>query len=139
MPPVMGAVAFIMASFLGVAYAEIMIAAFLPALLFYLALLFQVDNYAARRGLKGLPEEEIPSLKETLKEGWPYLFSLAMLVYMLLVMRIEAYAPYYASLVLLGVALFKRPIARRELQSRGMRRFRPLPAIDPTPFPLIRP
>ncbi|KAA1172311.1 TRAP transporter fused permease subunit [Marinobacter salinexigens] len=108
MPPVMGAVAFIMASFLGVAYAEIMIAAFLPALLFYLALLFQVDNYAARRGLEGLPESEIPSLKETLKEGWPYLLSLAMLIYMLLVMRIEAYAPYYASLVLLVVALFKR-------------------------------
>ncbi|MDC0661460.1 TRAP transporter permease [Marinobacter sp. SS21] len=108
MPPVMGAVAFIMASFLGVAYAEIMIAAFLPALLFYLALLFQVDNYAARRGLKGLPESEIPSLRETLKEGWPYLFSLLMLIYMLLVMRLEAYAPYYASLVLLGVALFKR-------------------------------
>jgi len=108
MPPVMGAVAFIMASFLGVAYAEIMIAAFLPALLFYLALLFQVDNYAARRGLKGLPDAEIPSLKETLKEGWPYLFALVMLVYMLLVMRLEAYAPYYASLVLLGVSLFKR-------------------------------
>ncbi|MDF0749639.1 TRAP transporter fused permease subunit [Marinobacter sp. 71-i] len=108
MPPVMGAVAFIMASFLGVAYAEIMIAAFLPALLFYLALLFQVDNYAARRGLKGLPESEIPSLKETLKEGWPYLLSLIMLIYMLLVMRLEAYAPYYASLVLFGVALFKR-------------------------------
>ncbi|MDO6459663.1 TRAP transporter fused permease subunit [Granulosicoccaceae sp. 1_MG-2023] len=108
MPPVMGAVAFIMASFLGVAYADIMVAAFLPALLFYLALLFQVDNYAARKGLKGLPESEIPSLKETLKGGWPYLLSLAMLIYMLLVMRIEAYAPYYASLVLLGVALFKR-------------------------------
>lgn len=108
MPPVMGAVAFIMASFLGVAYAEIMIAAFLPALLFYLALLFQVDNYAAKRGLKGLPEDEIPSLKETLKEGWPYLFALIMLIYMLLVMRLEAYAPYYASLVLLGVSLFKR-------------------------------
>lgn len=108
MPPVMGAVAFIMASFLGVAYAEIMIAAFLPALLFYLALLFQVDNYAAKRGLKGLPESEIPSLKETLKEGWPYLFALVMLIYMLLVMRLEAYAPYYASLVLLGVSVFKR-------------------------------
>lgn len=108
MPPVMGAVAFIMASFLGVAYAEIMIAAFLPALLFYLALLFQVDNYAAKRGLKGLPNDQIPSLKETLKEGWPYLFALGMLVYMLLVMRLEAYAPYYASLVLLGVSLFKR-------------------------------
>lgn len=108
MPPVMGAVAFIMASFLGVPYAEIMIAAFLPALLFYLALLFQVDNYAARRGLKGLPDSEIPSLKETLKEGWPYLLALIMLIYMLLVMRLEAYAPYYASVVLLVVALFKR-------------------------------
>ncbi len=108
MPPIMGAVAFIMASFLGVPYSEIMIAAFLPALLFYLALLFQVDNYAAKRGLKGLPESEIPSLKATLKDGWPYLFSLVMLIYMLLFMRLEAYAPYYATVVLLGISLFKR-------------------------------
>lgn len=108
MPPVMGAVAFIMASFLGVPYAEIMIAAFLPALLFYLALIFQVDIYAARRGLKGLPESEIPNLWATLKDGWPYLLSLFMLIYMLLVMRLEAYAPYYATIVLLGISLFKR-------------------------------
>ncbi len=108
MPPVMGAVAFIMASFLGVPYAEVMIAAFLPALLFYVVLLFQVDNYAARRGLKGLPDSEIPGLWETLKDGWPYLFSLAMLIYMLLFMRLEAHAPYYATLVLLGISLFKR-------------------------------
>lgn len=108
MPPVMGAVAFIMASFLGVPYAEVMIAAFLPALLFYLALLFQVDNYAARKGLKGMPEEDIPGLVETLKEGWPYLFSLAMLIYMLLVLRLEAWAPYFATLVLLGIAVFKK-------------------------------
>ncbi|AFT68332.1 putative TrapT family, fused dctM-Q subunits, C4-dicarboxylate transport [Alloalcanivorax dieselolei B5] len=108
MPPIMGAVAFIMASFLGVPYSEIMIAAFLPALLFYLALIFQVDNYAAKRGLKGLPESEIPNLKETLKDGWPYLFSLVALIYMLLVMRLEAYAPYYAALVLLGISMFKR-------------------------------
>jgi TRAP transporter 4TM/12TM fusion protein len=108
MPPVMGAVAFIMASFLGVPYSEIMIAAFLPALLFYLALLFQVDIYAAARGLKGLPEEEIPKLRDTLKDGWPYLLSLAMLIYMLLFMRMEAFAPYYAALVLLVIAMFKR-------------------------------
>lgn len=108
MPPIMGAVAFIMASFLGVPYAEIMIAAFLPALLFYLALLFQVDIYAAKRGLEGMPAEDIPRLKDTLKDGWPYLLALVMLIYMLLVMRLEAYAPYYASLVLLGIALFKR-------------------------------
>ncbi|HEX5514726.1 MAG TPA: TRAP transporter fused permease subunit [Gammaproteobacteria bacterium] len=108
MPPVMGAVAFIMASFLGVPYAEVMIAAFLPALLFYLALLFQVDAYAARRGLQGLPAEEIPRLGETLKSGWPYLLSIAMLVYMLLFMRTESHAPYYATVVLLAISLFKR-------------------------------
>ena len=106
MPPVMGAVAFIMASFLGVPYSDIMVAAFLPALLFYLALLFQVDIYAAERGLHGLPDSEIPDLKETLKEGWPYLLSLVMLIYMLLFMRLETYAPYYSALVLLAISLF---------------------------------
>lgn len=108
MPPVMGAVAFIMASFLGVAYADVMVAAVLPALLFYLALLFQVDNYAARKGLKGLAPEEVPQLSSTLKDGWPYLFSLVMLIYMLLFMRLEAYAPYYATAVLLVIALVRR-------------------------------
>ena len=108
MPPVMGAVAFIMASFLAVPYADIMVAAFLPALLFYIVLLFQVDNYAARTGLKGMEEHEIPRVIETLREGWAYLLSLAMLIYMLLFMRIEAYAPYYATLVLLVVSMFQR-------------------------------
>ncbi|QKS26771.1 TRAP transporter permease [Vreelandella titanicae] len=107
MPPVMGAVAFIMASFLGVSYAEVMMAAFLPALLFYIVLIFQVDIYAARNGLKGLRASEIPDLWQTLKEGWPYLFSLAALIYMMLIMRIEAYAPYFASAVLILVSLFK--------------------------------
>jgi len=108
MPPVMGAVAFIMASFLGVSYADVMVAAFLPALLFYIALLFQVDNYAARKGLVGLPPEEIPRMWPVLKDGWPYLFSLGMLIYMLLVMRLETYAPYYATLVLLAISALKK-------------------------------
>ncbi|XKE47311.1 TRAP transporter permease [Halomonas organivorans] len=108
MPPVMGAVAFIMASFLGVSYAEVMVAALLPAVLFYLALLLQVDHYAARKGLAGLPREEIPSLWATLKSGWPYLLSLGVLIYMLLVMRIESHAPYYATLILLVIAVFRR-------------------------------
>jgi TRAP transporter 4TM/12TM fusion protein len=108
MPPVMGAVAFIMASFLGVPYADVIVAAFLPALLFYIALLFQVDAYAARVGLKGLEAHEIPKLWQVLKEGWPYLFSLGMLIYMLLFMRLETYAPYYATVVLLVISVFKK-------------------------------
>jgi TRAP transporter 4TM/12TM fusion protein len=108
MPPVMGAVAFIMASFLAVPYADIMVAAFLPAMLFYIALLFQVDNYAARTGLQGMAPEQIPRLLDTLREGWPYLLSLGMLTWMLLFMRIEAYAPYYATAVLLLISVFKK-------------------------------
>lgn len=108
MPPVMGAVAFIMASFLGVPYADVMVAAFLPALLFYIALLFQVDNYAARKGLKGMPADEIPKLWPVLKDGWPYLFSLFVLIYMLLFMRLETYAPYYATVILLIISAFKK-------------------------------
>lgn len=108
MPPVMGAVAFIMASFLGVPYSDVMIAAFLPALLFYVVLIFQVDVYAARNGLKGMAPKDIPNLMATLKDGWPYLLSLFLLIYFLLVMRLEAHAPYYATLVLLATAMVKK-------------------------------
>ena len=101
MPPVMGAVAFIMAEFLNVSYATVVIAALVPAVLFYLALLLQADNYAARNGLRGQPASEIPKLLDVMKSGWYYLFSLIMLIYMLIGMRIEVHAPYYATGVLL--------------------------------------
>lgn len=108
MPPVMGTVAFIMASFLGVPYAEVVAAAFLPALLFYLALLFQVDMYAARKGLKGLSAAEIPALGKTLLRGWPYLLGLVVLIYVLMGMRLETYSPYAASVALLVATAFRK-------------------------------
>lgn len=101
MPPVMGAVAFLMAENLNMPYADIIIAAAVPALLFYLALLLQVDNYAAKTGLKGQPASEIPQIWPVFISGWHYLFSLAALIYMLLVMRIEVFAPYFATLLLI--------------------------------------
>ena len=109
MPPVMGAVAFLMAEFLNIPYGEIVIAAAVPSILFYLALLLQVDCYAAVNGLRGQPAEEIPSIWDTLKDGWFYIFSLALLVYMLVFMRIELYAPYYTTVVLIvSAALFRK-------------------------------
>ncbi|MCR4265290.1 TRAP transporter fused permease subunit [Nitratireductor sp. ZSWI3] len=107
MPPVMGTVAFIMASFLGVPYADIAAAAFIPAMLFYAALIFQVDMFAARNGLKGAPAEEIPALLPTLLRGWPYLLGLVVLVYVLMVLRQETYSPYAASAVLLAATAFR--------------------------------
>jgi len=101
MPPVMGAVAFLMAENLNMPYADIIIAAAVPAILFYLALLLQVDNYAAKVGLEGQPASEIPKLWPTFLSGWHYLFSLVALIYMLLVMRIEVFAPYFATFILI--------------------------------------
>ena len=100
-PPVMGATAFVMAQFLGVSYGMVALAAIIPAALYYFGLFMQVDAYAARHGLKGLAREDIPSLKQTLREGWYYAFAVALLIFMLLVMKRESQAPFYATALLL--------------------------------------
>src|SRR5687768_14124153 len=100
-PPVMGATAFVMAQFLNISYAEVALAATIPAVLYYFGLFMQVDAYAARHGLKGLPREELPSLWQTVKEGWYYLLVIALLIYMLLVMKRESHAPFFATVLLL--------------------------------------
>jgi TRAP transporter 4TM/12TM fusion protein len=100
-PPVMGATAFVMAQFLNVSYAEVALAAAIPAALYYFGLFMQVDAYAARNGLKGIPRAELPKLGQTLKEGWYYVFVVVLLIYMMLVMKRESHAPFYATLLLL--------------------------------------
>jgi TRAP transporter 4TM/12TM fusion protein len=108
-PPVMGATAFVMAQFLNVGYAEVALAAAIPALLYYFGLFMQVDAYAARHGLKGLPREELPRLLDTLKEGWYYVLVVVLLIFMLLVMKRESHAPFYATALLLVLnQLFSR-------------------------------
>jgi len=100
-PPVMGATAFVIAQFLNVSYAEVALAAVIPALLYYLGLFMQVDSYAARNGLKGLPRAELPSAWQTLKEGWYYGFVIVLLIVMLLHFKRESHAPFYATALLI--------------------------------------
>lgn len=108
-PPVMGATAFVMAQFLNISYAEVALAAVIPALLYYFGLFMQVDAYAARHGLKGLPREELPKMMETLREGWYFVFVIVLLVFMMLVMKRESHAPFYATVLLLVLnQLFNR-------------------------------
>jgi TRAP transporter 4TM/12TM fusion protein len=108
-PPVMGATAFVMAQFLNVSYAEVALAAAIPALLYYFGLFMQVDSYAARHGLKGLERAELPRMSETLKEGWYYIFVIALLIFMMLVMKRESHAPFYATVLLIVLnQLFSR-------------------------------
>lgn len=68
MPPVMGAAAFIMASFLGIPYSSIIVAGIVPALLYYIGVYVMVDARAKKLGLKGLTSEQIPFLGDVLKK-----------------------------------------------------------------------
>jgi TRAP transporter 4TM/12TM fusion protein len=103
MPPVMGSTAFVMASFLGKASGEIALAAAVPALLFYLALMVQVDGYSARLGLSGLRPAELPRLGAVMREGWFYIPVFALLIFLLVSLQQEALAPFWATALLLAI------------------------------------
>ena len=99
-PPVLGATAFVMAQFMNTSYADVALAATIPSVLYYFGLFAQVDSYAARHKLKGLPREELPRFMDALKDGWYYLFVIVVLVVMLLYFKRESHAPFYASVLL---------------------------------------
>ncbi len=101
LPPIMGSTAFVMATFLNVAYTTVALAAAIPALLYFFGLFVQVDAYAARKGLVGTPREELPSVSDTMKQGWFYLAAFAVLIFLLVYLQREAVAPYYATGMLL--------------------------------------
>lgn len=108
MPPVMGAIAFVMAITIGVDYAVVMVAAIIPSLLFYFGLMLQVDAYAARTGMKGMREDLIPRTRDVLIRGWPFLSVLVFLVWGLLYMRWEYYAPWYACLLMIALSFLRK-------------------------------
>lgn len=99
MPPVMGAVAFIMAETLNVPYIEVVKAAVIPAILYYVTAFWMVHLEACRLGLVGLPKEECPSPLKALKESWYLVLPLAALVGMLF----HGFTPMFAGLS--GLAL----------------------------------
>jgi len=108
MPPVMGATAFIMAEFLNTSYLNVIKAAFIPSLLYYLTLFLQVDCYSGKNKISGLPSHQIPSLRTTLKHGWHYIVSFAALIFFLAIYRLEIQAPFYASAVLLALMTLRK-------------------------------
>lgn len=85
MPPVMGAAAFLMADMLGVSYSKVALAAIIPAAIFYFSLFVSIHATALKMGLRGLPPEEVPNLKNVVVEGWHFLISPIVLVYLLVI------------------------------------------------------
>ena len=107
-PPIMGTAAFLMVSFVGVPYSEIVIAAAIPAFLYFFGIYVQVDAYSAKNKLQGLPKSEIPHIGTVLKNGLPYLFTLIMLIFMIAIVKSEVRAPFYTILILLAIQLFSK-------------------------------
>lgn len=101
-PPVMSVVAFLMAEYLQIPYGRVVLAAALPALLYFAAILVQVDFEAGRTGIAGMKPEEVPKLGAVLKRGWAFLVPVPVLVFTLVVLFWEpAKAGMFSVLVLM--------------------------------------
>jgi TRAP transporter 4TM/12TM fusion protein len=95
MPPVMGAASFVMAEFLGVSYAKVMLAALIPALFYYGALFAAIHFNAIRSGLRGVPREELPVLGQVLRRQGHLLVPLLVILVLLLL----GYTATYAAII----------------------------------------
>lgn len=113
-PPVMGAAAFLMAEFLQIPYGTVLVAAVIPALMYYLSLFMQVDAEAASLGIAGTPRERLPGLLAVIADGWPFLLPFAVIVVGLLLFNQEPQtAALGASAVLVACRLLLRYGGRR--------------------------
>ena len=99
MPPVMGAVAFIMAETLNVPYVTIVKAAVIPAFLYYLTAFLMVHLEAGRKGLHGMPKADCPNPWKAIRDKWYLMLPLAVLVFMLF----DGFTPMFSGIV--GLAL----------------------------------
>ena len=117
MPPVMGAAAFVMASFIGVSYFEIVKHAFLPAVISYIALFYISHLEAMKLGLKGMDESDVPHLKKTFLSGLHFLIPVFVLIYMLVIMRFTAsYSIFFATISLIVVNLAYRLFKQKDFK-----------------------
>ena len=100
-PPIMGAVGFVMAEFLNLSYTHVMLAAIVPAFLYYLGLLFAVHFEARRLGLSGLSKENIPDAMQVLREQGHLVIPLVVLIALMFL----GYTPLYAAVIAIAATV----------------------------------
>jgi TRAP transporter 4TM/12TM fusion protein len=116
MPPVMGIAAFLIAQMLEIPYLTVALAALIPAVLYYLALLLQVDLEAGKRGTRGLTRPEIPSLRSIIGKVWIFLGPLAILIYTLFILRLPpSRSGVVSAFITLGLMLLLKENRQRFL------------------------
>lgn len=117
LPPIMGSAAFLMTDFTGIPYATIVLAALLPALLFYQSVFLAVHFKAHRAGMKPMSEAAPPSLVTILRRHWAYLVPIALLVWGVLSLNRPAFAGAIAVAALVPVALWRYRSPRKLLHT----------------------
>ena len=110
MPPIMGAAAFIIAELVGISYFDVIVAAFIPAIICYIALLYISHLEALKLGLRSLPKEEIPPFWPTFVKGIHYLVPIFVLVYLLMVKRWSPSASVFYAIMLMFVIIVVQKI-----------------------------
>ena len=105
MPPIMGAAAFIMAELLGMSYFDVITAAFIPAVISYIALIYISHLEALKLDLKGMLKADLPHLRSTFMRGVHFLIPIAVLVWLLMVERWTAGSSVFYSIMLLMVII----------------------------------
>jgi len=105
MPPIMGAAAFIIAETCNMAYMEVIKAAFIPAVISYIALIYIAHLEASKLGLEGLKKEDLPSFRKTFKKGVHFLLPLILLVVELVVFRHSPSLSAFRAILLLALLI----------------------------------
>lgn len=116
MPPVMGAAAFIMAETLGIKYSTLLLSAIIPAVIYYMGILFQIQMRAEKTGMMGTPKDQLPKIKDVMKEYGHLSLPLIFLIYMLFFSgKTVIMAAFYTIIFTIIVAQFK-PNTRMSMQ-----------------------
>lgn len=112
LPPIMGAAAFVMAETLGVKYAAIIKAAVIPALIYYLGIIIQVQMRATKDHLDGLPKDQMPKVKNVMKERGHLLVPIVFLLYMLIFSGVTVIRGAFWTIIVTIVVAELRPVSR---------------------------
>jgi len=110
MPPIMGAAAFVMAELLGIHYGRIMIAAIVPAIIYYLGVYVQIHYYSLKAGLRGLPPNQVPNKNQVLRNGWFYFLPIIVLIYVVAVLQ---WSPISAALISFFITIMLGLLSRQ--------------------------
>lgn len=105
MPPIMGAAAFIIAEYCNLEYFEVIKAAFIPAVVSYIALMYITHLEASKLGLKGVPKDELPKFLSTLMSGIHFMIPLIFLIFELVVLRHSAQLAAFRAIIVLALII----------------------------------